>query len=184
MTINDSTTGVRLATDEDRTYFSRLLYLANVFGDEQSEIKDCHLPDLETYIDDWSPRIDGGVIALSDFKVPAGGTWLRYFTGERKGDAYLANPEKDSTDQSHWATKYDPESIPELCIAVERRYAGLGVGAQLLRNVCDLAAEQGAPAIALWVDSENDRASRLYRKEGFEPIEVEGQKPGQMVKYL
>ncbi len=38
-------------------------------------------------------------------------------------------------DESQWATRFDPEEIPELFIAVEHRYRGLGVGRRLLRTV-------------------------------------------------
>lgn len=185
--VNDTTVGVRLAREEDRTYVRRLIYLANVFGDEQAELKeDVFARDLQIYIDDWSPLIDGGVIAVSEFGVPAGGSWLRYYTGERKGDAYMGSrqPGVDPHDQSQWATEFDPETIPELVIAAERRYSGLGVGTMLLDNICDLAREQGAPAIALWVNKDNKRARRLYERYGFQDIQVPGEGSETMIKFF
>lgn len=187
--VNDTNVSVRLAKEEDRTYLSRLLYLTNVFGDESAEIDDNHEGDMVRYIDNWSALVDGGVIAQSELGVPAGGSWLRYFTHGRKGAAYMGNPEVadpesgiDPHDESQWATEHDPETIPELCIAVENRYQRLGLGRILLRNVCDLAKAQEAPAIALWVDPNNPRARKLYESEGFEDIDIPGGKDGAMIK--
>lgn len=185
--VNDTKVGVRLAREEDRTYIQRLIYLANVFGDEHAKLdEETIAQDIEVYIDDWSPLVDGGVIAISEFNVPAGGAWLRYFTGENKGAAYMGSRQSgvDPNDDTQWATEFDPESIPELCIAVERRYAGLGVGEMLLRNVCELAREQEAPAIALWVNHDNPHARALYERFGFTDIAVPGEDPGPMIKYF
>ena len=68
---------------------------------------------------------------------------------------------------------------------MEYRYRGLGVGRRLLRNICDLAAAQEAPAIALWVDPKNPGARKLYESEGFEDITVPGNSEAPtMVKYF
>lgn len=184
--VNDTQLRVRLAQEEDRTYLLRLLYLTSVFGDETAELPQYHLPDVERYVGDWSPLVDGGVIATSDFHVPAGGAWLRYYTGDNKGAAYMGpqDPDADPHDESLWATEFDPETIPELCIAVERRYAGQGLGKILLDNVVDLARQQDAPAIALWVDSENPRARKLYESAGFSDISIPNAEPGAMIKYF
>lgn len=184
--VNDTHLRVRLAQEEDRTYLLRLLYLTSVFGDETAELPQYHLPDVERYVGDWSPLVDGGVIATSDFHVPAGGAWLRYYTGDNKGAAYMGpqDPDADPHDESLWATEFDPETIPELCIAVERRYAGQGLGKILLDNVVDLARQQDAPAIALWVDSENPRARKLYESAGFSDISIPNAEPGAMIKYF
>ena len=184
--VNDTQLRVRLAQEEDRTYLLRLLYLTSVFGDETAELPQYHLPDVERYVGDWSPLVDGGVIATSDFHVPAGGAWLRYYTVDNKGAAYMGpqDPGADPHDESLWATEFDPETIPELCIAVERRYAGQGLGKILLDNVVDLARQQDAPAIALWVDSENPRARKLYESAGFSDISIPNAEPGAMIKYF
>jgi len=184
--VNDTQLRVRLAQEEDRTYLLRLLYLTSVFGDETAALPQSHIPDVERYVDDWSPLVDGGVIAVSDHEVPAGGAWLRYFTGENKGAAFMGaqQPGADPHDENLWATAFDPETIPELCIAVERRYAGQGLGDILLNNVVDLARAQDAPAIALWVDSENPRARKLYESAGFEDIAIPNAAPGAMIKYF
>ncbi|AHI19280.1 GNAT family N-acetyltransferase [Corynebacterium casei] len=184
--VNDTQLRVRIAQEEDRTYLLRLLYLTSVFGDESEALPESHIPDVQRYVGDWSPLVDGGVLAFSNFEVPAGGAWLRYFTGDEKGAAYMGpqSPDADPHDESLWATEFDPESIPELCIAVERRYAGQGLGKILLDNVVELARQQDAPAVALWVDSENPRARKLYEAAGFSDIDIPNAAPGAMIKYF
>ncbi|SLM87729.1 hypothetical protein CZ765_02175 [Corynebacterium casei] len=184
--VNDTQLRVRIAQEEDRTYLLRLLYLTAVFGDEFEALPESHIPDVQRYVGDWSPLVDGGVLAFSNFEVPAGGAWLRYFTGDEKGAAYMGpqSPDADPHDESLWATEFDPESIPELCIAVERRYAGQGLGKILLDNVVELARQQDAPAVALWVDSENPRARKLYEAAGFSDIDIPNAAPGAMIKYF
>ena len=184
--VNDTRLRVRIAQEEDRTYLLRLLYLTSVFGDESEALPESHIPDVQRYVGDWSPLVDGGVLAFSNFEVPAGGAWLRYFTGDEKGAAYMGpqSPDADPHDESLWATEFDPESIPELCIAVERRYAGQGLGKILLDNVVELARQQDAPAVALWVDSENPRARKLYEAAGFSDIDIPNAAPGAMIKYF
>ena len=61
MTANDSAYGVRLAKEPDRTYLSRLLFLADVLGDEEAAVPDFHTADVGLYIDEWSPLVDGGL---------------------------------------------------------------------------------------------------------------------------
>lgn len=184
--VNDTRLRVRIAQEEDRTYLLRLLYLTSVFGDESEALPESHIPDVQRYVGDWSPLVDGGVLAFSNFEVPAGGAWLRYFTSDEKGAAYMGpqSPDADPHDESLWATEFDPESIPELCIAVERRYAGQGLGKILLDNVVELARQQDAPAVALWVDSENPRARKLYEAAGFSDIDIPNAAPGAMIKYF
>ena len=184
--VNDTRLRVRIAQEEDRTYLLRLLYLTSVFGDESEALPESHIPDVQRYVGDWSPLVDGGVLAFSNFEVPAGGAWLRYFTSDEKGAAYMGpqSPDADPHDESLWATEFDPESIPELCIAVERRYAGQGLGKILLDNVVELARQQDAPAVALWVDSENPRARKLYESAGFSDISIPNAEPGAMIKYF
>lgn len=171
--VNDTTISYRPATEADRTYLRRLYYLAYVFGDESAELDEGFEADLPHYLDEWSADRDGAIIAESNLHVPAGGAWLRFFRGGVQGDAYMGN-RKDPDNPAERATDFDPRIIPEICIAVERRYAGLKVGQELIRRVCALAKEQGAPAVALWVDPDNPRARRLYEREGFKNIDVPG----------
>ncbi|MDY3126540.1 MAG: GNAT family N-acetyltransferase [Corynebacterium sp.] len=180
--VNDSSLHLRPATEHDRTYMVRLHYLAMVMGDEFAHLDESNPTETAKYVNQWSPQRDGGVIAVSDLSVPAGGAWLRYFTGPDKGSGYLGalDPKADPADTSQWLTSYDPVRIPELAIAVERRYAGRGLGAMLIDATCELAKSQQAPAVCLWVDPNNPRARRLYEAQGF----IDTTRPDTMVKFF
>ena len=56
---------------------------------------------------------------------------------------------------------------PELGMAVESSYRGLGVGKGLLSKMMDLAENLGYSAISLSVDPRNKNALRLYENSGF-----------------
>lgn len=137
------------ATESDRTYLLRLNYLTEVFGDETAAIGQDVLSGVTSYIDAWDPMRDGGIIAFDEYRTPAGGTWLRYWETPTDGYANIA------------------PNVPELAIAVENRFAGNRLAARLLEAVAELAREQGAPQLALWVDPDNPRARHRYEAFGF-----------------
>lgn len=143
---------LRQATESDRTYIQRLNFLADVFGDETAEIGEEERRGTVEYVDKWDPARDGGIIACDQFRTPAGGVWLRYWESPEAGSANLG------------------PNIPELAIAVEQRFAGHRLGSKLLRAAVELAAYQGAPQIALWVDPKNARARHRYEQFGFVPV--------------
>ncbi len=143
---------LRPATEADRTYLARLLYLTDVFGDETGQISEGFAEDLEAYVGAWAPD-QGGIIALSPEGIPAGGVWVR--AGGEKRPPY----------------GFVEAAIPELAIAVEGRYAGRGLGTRLIRAMMDQARAAGHPGVSLAVDAGNDRARRLYLKLGFELVE-------------
>ncbi|WP_018296981.1 GNAT family N-acetyltransferase [Corynebacterium lubricantis] len=144
---------MRRATESDRTYLSRLFFLTDVFGDETREVSEYHLRDIPGYIDDWDPNRDGGFVVFDANRIPAGGIWLRYWSGP---------------DALGWAN-LGPD-IPELAIAVESRFAGRGLSRTLLDEALNLARSQGAPAVALSVASDNPRARHVYEKYGFKDV--------------
>lgn len=146
---------VRPAAISDRTYLERLFFLTDVYGDETKALSEFHLRDLPGYVDDWDPERDGGFIAYGPGRVPAGGVWLRYWEGP---------------DAAGWAN-LGPD-IPELAIAVEKRFAGHGLSRTLIDATLNLARSQGAPAVALSVASDNPRARHVYEKYGF--VDVPG----------
>ena len=145
---------LREATESDRTYLRRLNYLADVFGDEDGNVGDGEREGAETYVGQWDPERESGIVAFDQFDVPAGGVWLRYWQSPDDGHANLS------------------PDIPEIAIAVENRYAGNRLAVKLLRAAVDLAKRQGAPKVALWVDPDNDRARHRYESFGF--IDVDG----------
>ncbi|WKS67641.1 hypothetical protein NLL33_04300 [Corynebacterium accolens] len=132
--MTDSSLGVRLAKEEDRDY------LASLFP---------------SYIADWSPIVDGGVIALplaanEDPTVePVGAALLRYYPAATKGPAFLGDSGADPLDDATWLTPFDPEDIPELIVATNGTDDEASRAHDLLvANAIDLAAAQTAPGIA------------------------------------
>lgn len=145
----------RRATESDRTYLQRLNFLADVFGDESAELGEDARAGVAPYVDDWSPERDGGVIAFDEHRTPAGGVWLRYWETAADGHAFIG------------------PDVPEIAIAVENRFAGNQLAVRLLHEAADLAREQGAPQLALWVDPDNDRARHRYESFGFVGVDGE-----------
>mgnify|MGYP002713606090 CR=1 FL=1 len=144
---------LREATESDRTYLRRLNFLADVFGDEHGEVGDDELEGAETYVGQWDPKKDSGIVAFDQYDVPAGGVWLRYWGSSDGGHAKLG------------------DDIPEIAIAVENRYAGNKLAVKLLTAAVELAKQQGAPKVALWVDPNNDRARHRYESFGFKNVD-------------
>lgn len=143
---------LRIATEADRTYLQRLNFLADVLGDENAPLDpEEYIPWREFYVDSWQPE-DGGFIAIDDLGIPAGGVWLRW---GRDGEGITAG-------LGHVA-----DGIPELALAVERRYRGQGLGTLLLNAAIEQARAMRAPGISLSVDVHNPRAHALYRRVGF-----------------
>ena len=83
--MTDSSLGVRLAKEEDRDY------LASLFPSS---------------IADWSPIVDGGVIALpmaaneDPTVAPRGAALLRYYPAADKGPAFLGDPSAHPLDDA------------------------------------------------------------------------------------
>ena len=143
---------LREAVESDRTYLRRLNYLTDVFGDEGANVGDSEREGAETYVGQWDPERESGIVAFDQFDVPAGGVWLRYWQSPDDGHANLS------------------PDIPEIAIAVENRYAGHRLAVKLLQATVDLATRQGAPKVALWVDPDNERARHRYESFGFKDV--------------
>ena len=143
----------------DLTYIKRLNYLADVFGDETVNPDPEQFLDANRfYLDAWTPE-RGGVLVSDHLGVPAGASWLIWGTEELHGAGYVA------------------PDIPELAIAVEKRYARRGLGGQLIERVADLAKELGAPGLSLCVHEDNVAAKALYERRRFEFHGQEGDSP-------
>lgn len=134
----------------DLTYIKRLNYLTEVFGDESVTPESTEfLAGTQFYVGAWKPT-DGVVVIDENLDNPAGGAWYMFGTEELHGSGFIT------------------EEIPELAIAVEKRYQGNGLGTTLLRRAAELAKERGCPGISLCVHEDNPGARRLYEREGFE----------------
>lgn len=67
----------------------------------------------------------------------------------------------------------DPDKdLVWLGICVSAEYAGKGYGGAVMKYLTDTAKEEKVPEIILKVDAINSKAIQLYRKFGFEDIEV------------
>lgn len=144
---------LRPTTESDRTYLTRLFYLTDVYGDETREVSDDFPDSLSLYVDAWDAG-QGGLVALSDKGVPAGGVWLRAGSSARPRYGWVS------------------DEIPELAIAVEGAYRRQGLAAQLLRAIVDYARAEGCPGVSLSVDTVNEGARRVYERFGFVSHEV------------
>ncbi|QGU06560.1 putative acetyltransferase [Corynebacterium occultum] len=143
---------IRPATESDRTFLARMFYLTDVLGDETRRVSETFLKDRRNYVDFWTPD-QGGLVAFSPAGVPAGAVWLRAGDNNRPRYGFI------DTD------------IPELAIAVEKRYSGRGLATRLIREILDASHQAGAPAVSLAVDEGNERARDLYLMLGFQVYE-------------
>lgn len=150
--MDSSEFSIRPATEADRTFLARMFYLTDVLGDETRRTGESFPMDLNQYVDSWDPE-QGGLVAFSPAGVPAGAVWLR------SGDVNRPRYGLIGVD------------IPELAIAVERRYSGRGLATRLIREVLATTQATGAPAVSLAVDEGNERARSLYLMLGFQVFE-------------
>lgn len=69
----------------------------------------------------------------------------------------------------------DPETLPGEwyldSISVAEAFRGQGIGAKLMAALPEIAAAAGKQTIGLNVDIDNDKARRLYERQGFQPVE-------------
>lgn len=143
-----STFTLRPTCREDLTYIKRLNYLTEVFGDETQDPHDTFVENNEFYLDQWDPH-NGGFIAFDEHGIPAGGVWLI-----------------DGDNDIH-GTGYVHKDVPELAIAVEKRYQRQGLSKMLLDAAIQLCRDTNHPAVSLCVHDNNPGARKAYEKKGF-----------------
>ena len=66
-----------------------------------------------------------------------------------------------------------PQRICRATFVIDPAWQGRGIGRAALRRACEQLRAEGAHAIGLEVDVENDRALTLYTSVGFTPILTE-----------
>ena len=114
---------------------------------------------------------DYGSIILSWIHHPGVLTFLDTADegGERRGFILLGFYEPDDVNPGAYVADL-------LAIAVGPTHQGTGVGRRLLEFACDLASSAGervaVPEIRLTVADTNDRARRLFEKNGFEILDA------------
>lgn len=62
--------------------------------------------------------------------------------------------------------------------AVDRRFAGLGVGAWLIREAADEAARRGKRSLRLDAWTTNTQLHDYYRRQGFRLVRIDGGNSG------
>lgn len=150
---------IRPATAADEPFLWEMLYQSlYVEGQEPFPRDVINRPHIARYVKNWGRAGDLGFIAEdTENKRPIGAVWSRLSSEDDKGFAYI------------------DEKTPELGIALLPEYRGRGIGTALLEHLLG-AAGKLYPAISLSVSPDN-RALRLYKRMGFEIVDVRNKYP-------
>ena len=149
---------IRLIRAAEIAVLQKMLYLA-IFvppGDPPPDEAIIQEPRLARIYENWGRPGDLALVAtLHHHHKIIGAAWYRLYPAEAPGYGFVA------------------EEIPELSVAVEPEYRGMGVGTALLRALISRGAEVGYRAVSLSVDARNP-ALRLYERLGFQVVKSEG----------
>jgi len=159
-TLESSKHQIRLTVKEDEPFLFEMLFQSLFIEEGQKPFSREVLskPNIARYVKDWGRAGDLGFIAeITESGKKIGATWCRLAVGEDRGFAYI------------------DDETPELGIAVLPEYRVKGIGTKLLENLLT-AARKKYPAISLSV-SPNNPAIRLYKKFGFETVDVRNEYP-------
>lgn len=150
---------IRPATAGDEPFLWEMLYQSlHVEGQEPFPRDVVNHPSIARYVKNWGRKGDLGFVAVDARSgQPVGAVWSRLANEDGQGFAYL------------------DERTPELGIALLPEYRGRGLGTALLEQLLE-AAEKLYPAISLSV-SPNNPALRLYKRMGFEIVDVRNEHP-------
>jgi ribosomal protein S18 acetylase RimI-like enzyme len=136
-------------TGEDYPFLREMLYQALFVpeGEKPYPRKIVNLPEISRYVRGWGRPGDSGLIIQKEGKS-LGAVWCRLFTEDDKGYGFM------------------DKSIPELTMAVRKRYRGKEWGTKLMY-------QNGVKALSLSVDKRN-RALEFYRKFDFVVVQESG----------
>jgi ribosomal protein S18 acetylase RimI-like enzyme len=138
----------RRLTPADEPFLWDMLYLA-IHVPEGSLLPPrdiVHSPELARYVDGWGRPGDEGFAAV-DGGMEIGAVWIRLLKGENRGYGYV----NDCT--------------PELSIAIQPEYRGMGIGRELMDHMLGYALPV-YKGVCLSVSRDNP-AVRLYESCGF-----------------
>lgn len=137
----------------DYAFLKEMLYDALFVpeGDKPFPKTIVDMPEISKYIDNWGNNGDIGVIVQKDNEF-MGAVWGRLFKENNKGYGFI------------------DKGIPEITMAIIRKYRNLGFGTKLLTNFFKVAQANGIKALSLSVDKRN-RALIFYQRMGFEIVD-------------
>ncbi len=140
----------RATNERDVSYIARLNFLTDTFGDEHGELSKGFDQDTDFYVHSWKP--EDGVIIFDQHFIPAGGIWWTW------------------GDEQHHGRGFVDAAYPEIAIAVEARFGGMGLAGELFRRCFERLEAEGVPGVSLCVSDDNDRARNVYERMGFELV--------------
>jgi GNAT superfamily N-acetyltransferase len=143
---------MRLARKDDEPFLWRMLAAAAGNGYDTVPVDDVGAdPVTSRYLDGWGRPGDVGVVAL-DGDEPVGAAWCRFFRVDAPAYGFV------------------DEATPELAIGCLPNHRGQGIGRLLLEALFEAAHGAGFERLSLSVSTANERAVRLYRRLGFQPV--------------
>ena len=152
------TPAVRRLTGNDLAAVQRVLYLAVAWNEPEGlpeqDVAMQH-PAMQLYHEGWGRPGDDGCVAEVDGEF-VGGAYYRLFTEDHHGDGFLA------------------PDVPELAVAVEVGFRGLGLGRRLMQELASIATRNGIERLSLSVHKPNP-ALGLYSALGFRIAEDHGE---------
>src|ERR1019366_2257984 len=138
--------------------FAHMVAFRAATGDDRSVIEKfaglANPSDPGRYFERWGRWGDFGVITETHGQ-PSGAAWARLFSWNELRDR-----------------RGSPE-VPEIAIAVDPSFRGLGFGTLLLRELMSAADRLGYPALDLSVNTANHPAMAIYTKLGFKKVSGE-----------
>lgn len=146
----------RSARNDDEPFLWTALYYAVHVppGHAAPPLEIVRRPELARYVKGWSAQIEPGVIAEAAGCEPIGAAWVRLLSGDHRGYGHVA------------------DDVPELSMAVLPDWRGVGAGTGLLERLL-AALRPHFRRVSLSV-SRSNRASRLYLRSGFRPVNTFG----------
>jgi GNAT superfamily N-acetyltransferase len=151
---------IRPATPSDEPFLREMLFESLYVEEGRAQFARDVLqrPEVARYVEGWGRAGDLGFVAVEDAcGEPVGAVWGRLPADDDRGFAYLG------------------DDTPELAIALLPEHRGRGVGTLLLKRYLE-EARAHFPAVSLSVSPGNP-AARLYRRLGFQTVDVRAGHP-------
>jgi ribosomal protein S18 acetylase RimI-like enzyme len=134
--------------ESDVAFLRRMLCWAADWKSTELDESQLLRPKVSRYVEGWGRPGDHAVVAEASGDL-IGAAWYRLFASNEHGYGFV------------------DEQTPEISIAVEPAYRGLGIGRNLLDSLAESARTAGHPALSLSVEEDNP-ALRLYERAGYE----------------